>query len=235
MRRSERHDGRVAFTPSPELSAADWLLAGDLPWRQLVCFGPAGFPAYARLRFLPDPAHEGQSENDVDADERTLSESAQIRAALETLARHTSTPDDCYVCLWDGWAPGSTGDDAEPALGQQGGVPARPGVAPAAPPSVALPGPKVVVPHRAYVLLRGSLADVGDWGGAAQTWLGGPGAHTPDPAFVWPADRAWCVAHDVDPHWAGIGADVEAVEGLLADPRLDVVPADPGEEQPWYR
>jgi hypothetical protein len=43
-------------------------MASDRPWQQLVGFGPAGFPAYARLRFLPDPTYEGQSENDVEID-----------------------------------------------------------------------------------------------------------------------------------------------------------------------
>jgi hypothetical protein len=71
--------------------------------------------------------------------------------------------------------------------------------------------------------------------GAAERWPGQPGLHMPDLAFIWPADRAWCVANDVDPHWAGIGADVSAIDQLLADPRLDVVPADPREDQPSYR
>ena len=31
-----------------DLSAAEWLTASDLPWQRLVCFGPAGFDAYAR-------------------------------------------------------------------------------------------------------------------------------------------------------------------------------------------
>ena len=57
----------------------------------------------------------------------------------------------------------------------------------------------------------------------------------PDPAFVWPADHAWCLANDVDPHWAGIGADASAIDDLVADPRLDVVPADPRLRQPSYR
>jgi hypothetical protein len=57
----------------------------------------------------------------------------------------------------------------------------------------------------------------------------------PDLAFIWPADHAWCVANDVDPHWAGIGADVSATGQLLADPRLDVVAADPRVDQPAYR
>src|SRR3712207_8763697 len=50
------------------LSTASWLVSGNRRWNELVVFGPAGFPAYARLRFLPDPAFEGQSENDVDDD-----------------------------------------------------------------------------------------------------------------------------------------------------------------------
>ena len=53
--------------------------------------------------------------------------------------------------------------------------------------------------------------------------------------FIWPADHAWCVAHDVDPHYAGIGASSAAVADLLAQPDLDVVPADPRVEQPYYR
>ena len=69
------------------------------PWEQLVTFGPAGFPAYGRLRLLPDPAYVGQSENDVDV---AHSETAQLRVVLGTLTRHTRTPDDCYFCLWDG-------------------------------------------------------------------------------------------------------------------------------------
>jgi len=56
----------------------------------------------------------------------------------------------------------------------------------------------------------------------------------PNPAFIWPADRSWCVADDVDPHWAGIGADRSAIDQLLADPRLDIVRADPREDPPHY-
>ena len=199
----------MALTPCSDLSEADWITASDRQWQQLVGFGPVGFPAYARLRFLPDPAYEGQSENDVHVDDADT-ETAQLRAVLGTLTGHTRTPDDCYFCLWDGW-----GSDIE------GG------------PSL-LHRPKVVVPNRAYFLFRGSVSDLGDWG-AADEGPGQPRLHMPDPAFIWPADHSWCLANDVDPHWAGIGADVSAIDQLLADPRLDVVPADPGQDQPSYR
>lgn len=222
------------LTPCSDLSAAGWIMASERPWQQLVGFGPAGFPAYARLLFVPDPAYEGQSENDVDVDDRAPTETAQLRAVLETLTRHTRTPDDCYFCLWDGWGSDIWGGGGARILDAQRAM-VRPGppIAPAFPPSV-LHGPKVAVPNRAYFLFRGSVSDFGDWG-AAEEWPGQPRLHMPDPAFIWPADHTWCVANDVDPHWAGIGADVSAIGQLLADPRLDVVPADPRDDQPVYR
>jgi hypothetical protein len=92
----------------------------------------------------------------------------------------------------------------------------------------------VLVPHRAYWLFRGPLADVGRWR-TAHGWPGEPRLDDAEPAFVWPADRAWCVARDVDPHWAGIGGSARLVSRLTAEPLLDVVTADPDESPPAYR
>jgi hypothetical protein len=64
------------------------------------------------LRSLPDPAYDGQSENDVDGGGDAPSEGAQLRAMLETPQRHTGTPDDCYFCLWDGWSSDICGGGA---------------------------------------------------------------------------------------------------------------------------
>jgi hypothetical protein len=198
----------VTLTPCTDLSAADWLTTSHLPWAELVTFGPAGFAAYARLRFIPDPVYDGQSENDVEIEDDHPSDMTQLRTALALLATRTTTPDDWYVAYWDGWPTE------------------------AFPPSV-LQAPLVRLPNRDYFLLRGQAADLTE---ATETWpdhlkLTLP----PHPAFVWPADRAWCVTADVDPHWAGIGADRDAINELLTATNLDVVPADPGAEQPHYR
>ena len=96
-------------------------------------------------------------------------------------------------------------------------------------PSVVQNGPLVVLPHRRYALLRGSVADVDEWGAAF-----GDQEHAPPPAFIWPADRSWCFARDVDPHWAGIVGSQAAVDALVADPLLDVVPVGEGEDVPTY-
>lgn len=134
-----------------------------------------------------------------------LPEVAQLGVAVALLSGHTGSPDHCYVAWWEGWP----GDVA--------------GFAPAD-----LEECRFDVPNRSFFLFDGSLADV-------EEWASGPAVTTYRPAFVWPVDHAWCVAFDVDPHWAGIGASVAALADLRADPRLDVVLADPHAEQPAYR
>jgi hypothetical protein len=229
----------VALTFCSDLAAADWIVRSTLPWQQLVCFGPAGFDAYARLRLLPDPVRTGQSENDVEAEDWRAD---QLPRLFELLTARTSTPEDCYFCVWDGFGcAGSGADDgavyvtADDEQHEIERTDARPGLAPA---SGAVrsdpPAPKVVVPHRAYWLFRGPLAETGTWD-SAEAWPGHCQLDAVQPAFVWPADHAWCVALDVDPHWAGIGGGTPLVDQLVADPLLDVVPADPGAEQPFYR
>jgi hypothetical protein len=89
--------------------------------------------------------------------------------------------------------------------------------------------PLLELPHRRYGLLRGALTDLASWEETVHSQLDAP------PAFVWPADRRWCFASDVDPTWAGVGAEEAAVRALLAEPGLDVVRADPGAPQPVYR
>jgi hypothetical protein len=211
------------------VSPADWITTSRLPWKRLVTFGPESFAAHARLRFLPDPAYLGQSESDVESDESHC-ESAQLPVLYELLAAHTRTPDDCYFCLWEGFGD-LYGKSVHRTLVLKTSTYRRWTAAPAFPLSV-LEGRRVVVPHRTYLLFRGPLSSAGQWG-AAETLPGQPREYLPT-AFAWPADHAWCVVHDVDPHWAGIGADAPVIDQLVAEPRLDVVRADPNAAQPSF-
>jgi hypothetical protein len=200
----------VALTLCSDVSAGEWVSVSELGWWKLVTLGPAGFGGYARLRFLPDPAYEGQRESEADVDAAPCA-TEQWRVLFELLGPQTGTPEDCYFCLWDGW----------PDLRQ-----------------VMVRQPKLNVPHddpfpkRRYFLLRGSLSAAAD-GGITQLWPDGVPGY--EPAFVWPADHAWCVTNDVDPHWAGIGASGPVIEQLVADKRLDAVLADHADDQPFYR
>jgi hypothetical protein len=73
-----------------------------------------------------------------------------------------------------------------------------------------------------------SLTDLDNW----EETFGRVGSFPP--AFAWPADHRWCFASDVDPHWAGIGADRAVINSLRNTLELDVVPAQPTEPQPTY-
>lgn len=220
-----------------DLAPADWIAHSNLPAAQLIRFGPAGFEAYARLRLLPDPAHPGQSENDAEEEDWRVDQLPRLLAAL---ARHTTTPDDCYFCVWEGFGRDTVHTTTDTAVYVHSDtsrfVPlaARPGLAPAPPAGSTTHLPRVVVPHRAYWLFRGPLADVGTWN-TAQGWPSAYRLDNTEPAFVWPADHAWCVTSDVDPHWAGIGAHRAVITRLASEPRLDVVLADPAQDQPAYR
>lgn len=232
-----------------QTSVASWIVDSPRRWTTLVTLGPAGFPAHARLRFLPDPTHPGQRENDAPERAETVSDDELIRRAVRVLTRFTTTPEECYYLLWDGWglhptghAPtASRGATAAEDTGQRGehgplaahpSAGSRPGLQRQRKWPEPDPGPGVVrLPHRDYYLFTGSLDEFGDWGPDLPL---GPGGRAPEPAFVWPADHAWCIAHDVDPHYAGIRAEPAAIRGLLHQPDIDVVPADPSQEQPHY-
>ncbi len=93
----------TGLTLCTDLAATDWLVDQDLPWYQLAGRGPIGFPKYARLRFIPDPSFPGQKSNDVDFDQTGPEEKVLIGFALDVLSSYTTTPDECYFCMWTGW------------------------------------------------------------------------------------------------------------------------------------
>lgn len=80
------------------------------------------------------------------------------------------------------------------------------------------PGPRVRIPHREYLLWRGPVTGIPDWGPEATSSVA-------PPAAGWPADRAWFLAFDVDPCWLSVGGSRAAVDALVADPRVRALPA----------
>ncbi|WP_010525085.1 hypothetical protein [Nesterenkonia sp. F] len=198
----------MTFNPCSDLTAAEWITASDEPWWSLVTLGPPGFPAYARLRFIPDPAYEGQPENDVVPQGDDLPEIDQLRVAVETLLPHTDSSAEGYLMMWDGW-----GEDAFP--------------------DAIVRTARVVVPNREYYVCKVSLPDFVS-GVVEASWEARTGGDMPPPAFIWPVDRSWCITQDVDPHWAGIGAEQAAITSLSAQLHLDVVQVEPDQKLPFY-
>jgi hypothetical protein len=80
----------MTLARSADVSPASWITDSEIPWPQLVTFGPPGFAAYARLRFLRDPAYKDETETDAG---RTTTRDGrdQWPALAELLATHTQT------------------------------------------------------------------------------------------------------------------------------------------------
>ncbi|WP_340374003.1 hypothetical protein U5640_01680 [Streptomyces sp. SS7] len=81
--------------------------------------------------------------------------------------------------------------------------------------------PTFPTPGRDEVLLRGALSEMLSPVSVDEF------AELPD--LWWPEDRAWCVGGDVDLVSTYVGGSPELIAGLLADPRLEALPASPGD------
>ncbi|MGA8922654.1 MAG: hypothetical protein WB682_05860 [Candidatus Dormiibacterota bacterium] len=137
----------------------------------------------------------------------TLS-AGQVRALLPLLARHTSTPDRCLFCLWDGYGYFNPGAIASfrAAFEPEGDPPPPPPL-----PLPTQPKGRVRMPERDYMLFTGSVAQ-------AEGWLEGPN-------LWWPDDRAWCVASEIDLPYTYVAGSGPLIAEVLANPELEALPA----------
>ena len=169
----------MPLRPGPEASHAAWFATSKAPWTQLCTLGPSGFEKYGRLFH---PLREGADEYDPDelVNVEGHLDDSHLKRLLEILARHTSTPDDCFLGLWDGF-----GDlYGSPAVSFFHTGPGKgPDVLPAFPAEF-LNGPRVEIPNRSYLLFRGPLSEAGRWGAADLA----PGHPRPinSPNLMWP-------------------------------------------------
>lgn len=218
----------------PEVSHADWFARSGEPWTQLCSIGPSRFSRYARLFHPLRPGADPDDPDELVNLEGDLASEVLLRL-LRVLERHTTTPQDCYFCLWEGFGDIHGGlsvgllyatDDPPRADGQPPVVP------PAFPPEV-INGPRVRMPARDYLLFRGPLHEAGQWGAADLL----PGVVRPinSPNLMWPADHAWFVATEIDLPWTGIGGSTELIETLMADESFDIEQVEPSAAPAYWR
>jgi len=75
----------------------------------------------------------------------------------------------------------------------------------------------VHLPHRDYLLLAGPLLAA-----LCMGWHVRPdGFEAQSPNLFWPADRAWCVASEIDFDSTLVGGTAELADAILAAPALD--------------
>ena len=221
----------------PDVSHAAWFTDTGDAWTRLCSIGPSGFARYARLFHPPrpgddltDPEHLQDLEGHLDDD--------VLQTLVGVLARHTSSPEDCFFGLWDGF-----GDiHGSPSVGMlQAEPPHRglfrrsrpaPTIPPAYPPEV-IAGPRVRIPARDYLLFRGPLNMAGDWDSAHL--VPGTPRRLNSPNLIWPADHAWFVATEIDLPWTGIGGSTALIEDLFSAQGLDVEDVEPRDDPPYSR
>jgi hypothetical protein len=230
---------------SDAVEEAGWIAAALAPFEERLVGSviPRGYPAYARL-LHPVRAALGKGSRPVrwaeiaewsgvalhpdsqfhsvalppsspprpapwngQGPERGSLDLADAETLVELLREHTSTPASCLFCMWDGW-----GWDTAMYVALPGEQPMP--VPDPVPPEVRY-GPRVRLPGRDYLLYTGP-AD------AALAFAGSPGQ---TPNLWWPANRAWCVASEIDLSWTYVGGSAELIDELLDEPRLEALPA----------
>lgn len=211
----------VTLRHETDVSVADWIVRDAAPggdvWTRLTD-GPPGFEAYVTVAFDGVDASPYRSDPELVADVTRLA------------AEHTTTPERCWFALWDGWGEidggrtyAAMGPDR--LLGRMFSAPRPVEGVPAFGPDV-LSGPRVDLGGvRSYLLFVGAASDAGTW--PARPPRPGWPADVPQASFTWPADRAWCIASDVDADAFTVGGSARLAEALLTNPGVEARPTDP--------
>lgn len=162
---------------------------------------PTGFESYVRL------AHRGN-----EPDEGTVPK-AVVGQLTAILGSQTSTPDNVWFCVWDGFGSLSINGggqvlNSSPSGGLRFRTNANDGRI----------DPTVRLPNREYHLFFGPIQSIETSFAAAPFWQSAN--------LWWPDDRAWCVATEIDAAWTFIGGNTECLSALIESPGLDVAPVN---------
>ena len=122
---------------------------------------------------------------------------AECRTLVEVLRDFSSTPEECYFCLWEGY----------------GNIDTR----------LYKARSRIEAPGRDYLLFRGPIDAVMAFLRRDGPFLGFWG-HSPN--IWWPEDRAWCVATDIDLYDTYVGGSRECIEAILSNPDLEALPTN---------
>ena len=135
--------------------------------------------------------------------EGTLNSDA-LTGLADLLAQHTSTPQQCWFAIWDGYGQLHGGASIPRTM-----FVAEPLLAPST-----LDGPRINAPGRDYFLASGALEDISDF----YVQVG-----RQSPNVWWPADRSWIVATEIDFCWTYVAGDRAAINAVLSDPNLEAL------------
>lgn len=148
---------------------------------------------------------------------------AEVTALSEALERHTTTPDDVWFALWNGFGQLNDGGSSW-LVASDGGetVESAPALLTAAERGAAT----LSMPMgRDYLVFRGPLSAIAP--------LTQQGVWEQSPNLWWPADRAWCVATEIDFDSTLVSCSLSVATDLLNDPRFEAFEVDWSDSLMW--
>jgi hypothetical protein len=134
-------------------------------------------------------------------------EETEALTLISLLRPFTTTTDDAWFMLWDGYG------DLGPAIE---GVPRGTIHRVPEPPDVPAELRGRTWAYRHYLIFRAPLEAVSTW----FEW------REEGPNSLWPDDRAWIVATEIDGFSTYVGAPKDCIDRVLASPLLEAVPSE---------
>lgn len=158
----------------------------------------------------------------------------QLAALTEHLASATTAPLEVVAAIWDGW--GDLNGSSTLAVGWQGGSPNAAELAELREYAarseadhrvqqealrVSLAGPRLLLPHREYIVLGMTLPALADpsWMDDDRVGTYLDFGHTPQ--LLWPEDHSWVVATEIDTDSTIVAGSRHLIADVLADGRFE--------------
>ena len=146
-----------------------------------------------------------------------------LTAACRRLREHTTTPEQCFFAVWDGW-------------GWDGGVTVTFASTDGVPPPPAMQStvrldpdaPRFSVPHRDFLLYAGVIEQALEIGGGDFYPVSGFFCEQ-SPTWRWPADHAWCLSTELDAEYTIVGGSAALARQLLIDDDIEALVVAPDE------
>ena len=89
-----------------------------------------------------------------------------------------------------------------------------------------LAGPRLDLPERSYLLFRGPLHAALTMGHQVTSdWF-----VPQSPSLLWPADRSWCLATEIDFDSTLLGGPRELIDAITQEPSLEAWPVQPADD-----
>ena len=174
-------------------SLDEWIWGETLKLDSII---PHGFESYISIRNAEDDSGHGKISPQVMSD------------LIEVLNKFTQPSTPCYIGFWEGYGIWDTpgyfvlGGDHEDArrLSEAHFVTL---------PDGSESSPKLELPNRNYILMRGILSESLKLGSGTWDWF-----IPQSPNLLWPPDRSWCVAAEIDFNVSLIGGSASLIEHI---------------------